>query len=152
MRARLLVLLLTLAATSACSHPPPDAKPEGALRLWLEKMEESLDDPSATREAYALLGPAARANLEERARRANQAFGQHKEPYEMLAAGWFGLAFRPKSMRSSIVGDQATVEVEGADPATEHASVRCVHEPGGWRVEPELPPLGAVPLRGDGGN
>jgi hypothetical protein len=84
----------------------------------------------------------------------------------MLAAGRFGLAFRPKSMHVAAVGDRATVEVLGADPATERASVTCVYERrqapdeqrspdstdpaagaadpdrrdlGGWRVEPELP-------------
>ena len=41
---------------------PPDATPEGAVRTWLERMEESEDDPSAGREAYALLGPTARAD------------------------------------------------------------------------------------------
>jgi hypothetical protein len=29
--------------------------------------------------------------------------------------------------------------VLGADPATERASVVCVHEAGGWRIEPGLP-------------
>ena len=130
-----------------CSHPAPDATPDGALRTWLERMEESEDDPAAGREAYALLGPQARANLEERARRASQAQGRRAEPYEMLAGGRFGLKFRPKSMHASGVGDQATVEVIGAEPAMEHATVRCARETAGWRVEPELPEIAILPKR-----
>ncbi len=142
--------VLAAALALGCSHPAPDATPEGALRTWLEKMEESLDDPTTTRDAYELLGPAARANLEERARRASQVRGRRAEPYEMLAAGRFGLRFRPKSMQASVVGDQATVEVIGADPASERATVRCVREPAGWRVEPEMPAVGPLPTRGGG--
>ncbi len=147
-RAGALALVLVAAA---CSHPAPDATPEGALRTWLERMEASEDDSSASREAYQLLGPAARANLEERARRASQAQGRRAEPYDMLATGRFGLKFRPKSMHATIVGEQATVDVIGADPSTEHATVRCVREPAGWRVEPDLPDVAALPKRGDGG-
>jgi hypothetical protein len=142
---------LALALCAACSHPEPDATPEGALKLWLEQMEDSQDDTSVARQAYALLGPAARANLEARARRASQAQGRRTEAIDMLAAGRFGLRFRPKSMRSTVVGDQATVEVLGADPASEHAIVKCVREGGGWRVEPELPEAPLAPKRGSGG-
>jgi hypothetical protein len=149
----------------ACSHPPPDATPEGAVRAFLDDMETAEDDPHVMHRVYDRLGPAARANLEERARRTGQLQGRQVQGWEMLAAGRFGLAFRPKSMRASIVGDRATVEVLGADPASEHASVDCVyerrekvaprssddpdpagaaadpdrHETGGWRVEPKLP-------------
>lgn len=138
-------------AIAACSHPEPDATPEGALKLWLEQMEESQDDTSVARDAYKLLGPAARSNLEARARRASQAQGRRAEAVDMLAAGRFGLRFRPKSMHATVVGDQATVEVIGADPASERASVRCVREAGAWRVEPELPELPAASMRATGG-
>lgn len=132
---------LAVAALVACSHPPPDSTPVGALRLFLEDMEAADEDPRVMRHAYDLLGPAARANLEERARRATRAQGRQVAPWEMLAAGRFGLAFRPnpKTMREARVGDRATVEVLGADPAAEHASVVCVREAAGWRVEPQLP-------------
>jgi hypothetical protein len=137
---------------AGCSHSAPDATPDGAVRLWLDRMEMSSEDPRAIKDAYALLGPSARANLEERARRTGQLQGQRVEPYVMLADGRFGLRFRPKAMKASISGDQATVEVTGYDP-TDHASIRCVHEVnargvGGWRVEPELPePQPAAPRR-----
>jgi hypothetical protein len=131
--------LLLLAALAACSHPPADSTPAGAVKLFLEDMEAADEDPRIMRHAYDLLGPAARANLEERARRTARAQGRQVAPWEMLAAGRFGLAFRPKTMREGKVGDRATVEVLGADPAVEQASVVCVREAGGWRIEPQLP-------------
>src|ERR1019366_3216617 len=54
--------ILLQAVTAGCSHPPADATPEGALRLFLDDMDDS-DDPTAMRRAYELLGPSARANL-----------------------------------------------------------------------------------------
>jgi hypothetical protein len=151
MRRSLSIVALAVVLTlSACSRSAADATPDGAVRLWLEKMEATADDPRAIKEAYALLGPAARANLEERAKRTSQAQGRRVEPHEMLAEGRFGLKFRPKTMKASVVGDRATVEVLGNEPNTEHASVRCVHEEKGWRVEPELPEVVTLPKR-DGG-
>jgi hypothetical protein len=132
-------LLAIPAFGAGCNHPPADATPDGALRTFLDDMETASDDPRVMREAYDLLGPATRGNLQERARRTSQLQGRQVSAWEMLAAGRFGLAFRPKSMRSTVVGDRATVEVLGADPATEHASVVCVHEQAGWRIEPGLP-------------
>ncbi len=132
------VLLLALVGCG-CSHAPPDSTPDGAVKLFLDEMEQASDDPRLMHAAFALLGPAARANLEERARRASRLQGRQAQPWEMLAAGRFGLAFRPKAYRAAVVGDRASVEVFGAAPQSEHASVLCVHEAGGWRVEPALP-------------
>jgi hypothetical protein len=135
-----LALAAPLLAASACSHPPPDGTPDGAVRLFLDDMEAASDDPRVMKRAYDLLGPAARANLEERAHHASQLQGRQVAPWDMLAAGRFGLAFRPKTMRYTIVGDRATVEVAGADAAQgERASAVCVREAGGWRIEPGLP-------------
>jgi hypothetical protein len=135
---RTVIGLVTLVLFVGCSHPPPDSTPEGVLRLFLDEMEQASDDPHLMRSAYDLLGPAARANLEARARHAAQLQGRQVQPWEMLATGRFGLAFRPKAMRPSVVGDRATVLVLGTDP-NEQASVVCVREAGGWRVEPGLP-------------
>lgn len=132
-------LAFAFALMAGCSHPPPDATPEGALKLFLEDMDESSDDPRLVRRAYALLGPAARANLEERAKRTSRLSGRQVSPWDMLAAGRFGMSFPYKTMRTSVVGERASIEVFGADPATEHASVACVHEADGWRVEPGFP-------------
>jgi hypothetical protein len=120
------------------------------VRAWLEHMEDSQDDPKEAREAYRLMGPAARANLIERAQRASQMQGRRTEPYELFAAGFFGLKFRPHSMKSTVMGDRATVDVTG-DRGAEHAAVVCVREGSAWRVEPDLPPLAPLSMRGDGG-
>lgn len=145
-----LALALGLGSSLGCSRPPPDATPEGAVRLFVEKMETSGEDPRATREAYGLLGPHARANLKERADRASRGQGRRYEPYEMLAEGRFGLKFRPKTMTARVDGDEAFVEVRG-DGAEERATVRCTREGAAWRVEPELPDVIAPARRGDGG-
>jgi hypothetical protein len=134
-----LFVALGLGLLVACSRPPPDATPDGAVRLFLDEMEAAESDARETRHAYDLLGPAARANLEERARRTSRLQGRQVQPWDMLAAGRFGVAFRPKTMRSKVVGDRAAVEVLGADPQNELATVVCVREAGGWRIEPELP-------------
>lgn len=136
-------LVLALSATflgiSGCSRPPPDATPDHAVRLFLDDMDSAGDDPASMRRAYALLGPSARANLSERARRTSELLGRHIEPSEMLAAGFFGVAFRPMSMRSTVVGDRATIDVFGEDPHSEHATVACVREGLTWRIEPSFP-------------
>lgn len=153
-RAPTLVLALALAlGTAACSRPAPDASPEGAVRLWLDRMEQSADDRKAAREAFALLGPSARANLEERALRASRVHGRQVEPYEMLAEGRFGLRFRPQTMTSTVKGDEAVVEVLGSSAESEHATVRCRFDPEGkgWRVEPGLPEPPPLQHREDGG-
>jgi hypothetical protein len=133
----------------ACSRSAPDSSPEGALRLFIEKMESTADDPTAMKEAYALLGPHARANLKERAERASRGQGKRFEPHDMLAEARFGLRFRTRSMATRIEGDEATVEVMGESP-DERATVKCVRENGGWRVELDLPDVNN-PERRDGG-
>lgn len=145
---RLLVLLCLLLA--ACSRKAPDATPEGALREWLDHMEASVDDPREAHPAYALLGPQARKNLEDRAERASRVQGRRVDPEDMLATGRFGLRFRPQSMKATITGDDASVEVVGDDP-TERAVVLCHKEGDVWRVEPVLPALLDLPRRPDGG-
>jgi hypothetical protein len=141
--------LLALFATG-CSRSAPDATPDGAVRVWLDRMEESDDDPRAIRDAYGLLGPAAHANLEERAARASRLEGHRVEPWEMLAEGRFGLKFRPKAMVAKIEGETASVFVTGDEPLTEHALVHCARASGtsvAWRVEPDLPPVPPLPQR-----
>jgi hypothetical protein len=133
------LLVLLVALVGGCSHAPPDATPDGALKLFLEDLEQASTDPRQMRHAYELLGPAARANLAERARRTITRLGRQVQPWDMMAAGRFGLTFSPKVMRVAKVGDRATVEVFGADATNQHASVVCVHEAGGWRVEPGFP-------------
>ncbi len=150
MRLLLVVFGLVLAA-AACTRTLPDATPEGAVRLFLEKMESASDDPRAMREAYQLLGPRAQKNLKERAERASKGQGKRYDPYEMLAEGRFGLKFRPRTMSTRIEGDEAFVDVKG-EAAEEHATVKCAKEGTAWRVELELPDVVAPAKRpGDGG-
>ncbi len=142
------------AMVAACTRAAPDTTCEGVVRTWLERMEASTEDGRAAREAYVLLGPTARANLEQRAERASRVQGRRVEPYEMLAEGRFGLKFRPKTMTTRVVDDRATVEVLGGEPLSEHATVHCARDPRdttAWRVEPVLPDVQALPRRGDGG-
>jgi len=137
-------------ASAGCTRAAPDATPEGAVRLFVEKMESGAEDPRAMREAYQLLGPHARSNLKERADRASKGQGRRYEPHEMLAEGRFGLKFRPKTMSAKIDGDEAFVDVRGEGPE-EHATVHCVREGPAWHVEPELPDVLAPQRRADGG-
>lgn len=132
-----------------CTRSAPDATPEGAVRLWIEKMETAAEDSHAMRDAYQLLGPHARANLKERAERASRGQGRRWEPHEMLAEGRFGLRFRPKSYAAQISGDEATVEIRGEGDG-ERTTVKCTREGNAWRVEPELPNV-LAPTRRDGG-
>ena len=136
-RALVTAVALAVSVLAGCSRPPPDSTPDGAVRLFLDDIEGASSDPRLMRDAYDLLGPAARANLAERARRATFLPGQTVQPYEMLVG--FGLAFRPKAMRPAIVGSRATVEVYGADPQNERASIICVKQGPVWRIEPALP-------------
>ena len=135
--------MLAAVVLSACTHAPPDATPEGAVREWLGHMAASIDDSRETKAAYELMGPASRANLEERASRASQVEGRRVEPHEMLAHGHFGLRFRPRKVHATIDTEGAAVEITGADPQ-ERAQLRCVRGVAGsgasvWRVEPDLP-------------
>jgi hypothetical protein len=125
---------------AGCSRPPPDSTPDSAVRLFLDAMDLAGDDPKAIRRAYDLLGPGARANLAERARRTSALQGRQVEPWEMLADGLFGMSFRARVMRPNVVGNRATVEVTGEGPQ-EHASVICVREGSAWHVEPGFPEI-----------
>jgi hypothetical protein len=148
-RARfVLALAAIVAVTPACSHAPPDATPESALRSWLDHMDAQTTDPREAKAAYALLGPTTRQNLDRRAERASQIEGHHVEPYEVLAEGRFALRFRPKRFTTTLEGQAAVVEVTGAAP-TDTARMRCVKEGKGWRVELTLPELPEAPKRSE---
>jgi hypothetical protein len=134
-----LFVALVIASAGGCSRPPPDSTPDGAVRVFLDDMDSAGDDPAVVRRAYQRLGPVARANLVERARRTSELQGRHFEPWDMVAAGLFGVAFRPKAMHATVVGDRASVDVFGEDPHTEHAAVACVREGQSWRIEPGFP-------------
>lgn len=138
------IATLALGLLGACSHGPPDATPEGAVREFIERMERVDGDPERARAAYELLSASTRENLIERARRASNATGRPMKPEEMLAPSRFVLLFRPHQMQAHITGDRALVSVMGMDPAVDRAQVPLVREEGRWRVElalPQLPPV-----------
>ncbi len=144
-----LVLASFATAGTACSRPAPESTPEGVVRLWLDRMEASSEDARAAHEAYALLGPKARASLEERADLASKMQGRRVDPEKMLAQGRFGLKFRPKTMTAQVNGDDAVVAVSGTNQLVEHTTVHCVRESGQWKIEPELPAVAPLRRRND---
>lgn len=152
---RLILVLVAciLVLLASCSRAPPDATPEGAVHLFLDRMEAAASGAVPMTDVYALLGPATRKNLEDRASRAGKIQGRRIEPSDMLAAGRYALKFRPKSMTSRVAGDTAVVTVVGYE-ASETAEVTLVRENGAYKVELDLPlvtPLRQREERGDGG-
>jgi hypothetical protein len=137
-----------LVSSIACGRSQPDATPEGAVRIWLEKMEDSAEDPRASKEAFELLSGTTRKNLEARALRDGPRHGRRIAPEEMLATGRFGLRFRPKHFSAQLSGDRAVVLVRG-DESSEQASIPCVREltkekedkRPAWRLDLELSEL-----------
>ncbi len=142
--------LLTLAIVS-CSRKPPDATPEGALREWLERMDEQVTDPHAE-SPYDLLSKSTHDKLQKRADRVSRIEGHRVEPREILAEGRFALRFQPRKFVTTIGANQdsATVDVSGDDPDV-HAIVHCVKEgtksDPRWRVDLALPELADLPHR-----
>ncbi len=144
-------IAVSMVLASGCSRRPADASPEGVVREWIERMQGVHGSPQAAKDAYELLSRQAKANLDQRARRASAATGRKMEPEQMIAPSRFSLRFVPRQTRARIAGDRAIVEATGADPATEQASVPCVREDGVWRVDLVLPPLAPVERRADAG-
>jgi hypothetical protein len=140
---RLSPLVLLTACAISCSRPPPDATPEGALRAWIELIDEPGSDPRA---AYALLSKTTHAQLEKRAERTSRIEGHHVEPYDVIAHDRFALKFQPKHYATSIEGDTATIQVRGGEP-DDSATMHCVKEGKVWRVSLELPELLELPHR-----
>lgn len=123
---------LLLALLAGCAEEAPDATPEGALRAFIEAMEESRYDDSQRAEAYALLDEGSREELEGRVARAEALGRAGLEPWEMLATGRFRLSFEARSMSAEVVDGSGVVVVRG--PRGERAEVSVVREEAGWRV------------------
>ncbi|HQP34650.1 MAG TPA: hypothetical protein PLI95_05715 [Polyangiaceae bacterium] len=144
--------LLSIALLSvACSRRRPDSTPEGVVREWIERMQRVHGEPEAARAAFELLSQEAKANLEERARRASAATGRKMAPEQMIAPSRFSVRFPPRQLTARIAGDRAIVEAVGADPEVEHAAIPCVRESGAWRIDLTLPPLSPIERRPDAG-
>ena len=135
---------LALFALAGCSDEPTDDTPTGAVRLFLQAMQRSADDPSALEDAYRLLARPARRALAERAHAAGALGGREFAASEMLVRGRFRQRFTPRpggrGLTESIDGDRATVTVIAED-GDRRAEIPLVREDGGWRIVLELPPV-----------
>jgi hypothetical protein len=145
MRGTILPLLLA-ASLTACGRRAPTASPEGAVRELVERMRRMHGDPAEARAAYEILSRRAQQNLGARAERYSRASGKAITPEAMIAPSRFVLRFEPQRYTSRIGGTLATVNVVGLGPG-DRASVPCVFEEGGWRVDLGLPPLPPVQMR-----
>jgi hypothetical protein len=140
---RPLLLGAAYLALSACARQASDETPERAVQEFIDRMQRVHGDVLKSRAAFELLAAPARANLEERARRASAAVGRNVAPEEMLAPSRFYLSFQPRSWSTERGSDWAVVTAEGDSP-DERKQIRCVREQGHWKVIidlPELPPL-----------
>lgn len=136
------VALATCVVGFACDTREEDS-PERAVQKFIDRMQRVHGDPEKSRAALELLAADARANLEERAKRASAAVGQVVKPEEMLAPSRFYLAFTPRIWSARRGSGWAIVTVEGESPR-ERREIRCVLEDGRWKIVldlPELPPV-----------
>lgn len=135
-------LLLAAVLGYACTEPPTDETPKGAVTLFLSAMNRTERDPEARREAYALLSESSREALQERARRANSLGAREFQPWEMIVPGRFRTVVAPApgaaGMRERIEGSRATVTVVNA-AGTRRVPVPLVREHGRWRLALEVP-------------
>ncbi|MAT26552.1 MAG: hypothetical protein CMN29_16595 [Sandaracinus sp.] len=129
-------VLLALAALAGCAEPPPDATPEGAIRAFVAAMERSEYDGDARADAFALLDPASRQELERRARRASNLARRELAPWEMIAPGTFRLRVPLRELEARVEDGAGVVVVRGAGREVEVPVVSEPLEDGGerWRV------------------
>jgi hypothetical protein len=146
MRAGLLSPLLLAAALAGCGRRAPNVTPDGAVRELVERMRRVNGDPAEAKAAYVLLSKRAQQNLVERAKRYSAARGKAIAPEAMIVPSRFLLRFEPQRYTAQAAGTTARVDVVGL-LAGERASVPCVFEDGGWRVDLALPPLPPVQMR-----
>jgi hypothetical protein len=145
-----LLAALSFSTLQACARQAADDTPERAVQEFIERMQRVHGDPSKSKAAFELLAAPARANLEERARRASATSGRNVAPEEMLAPSRFYLSFQPRSWSTERGADWAVVTAEG-DSANERKQIRCVLEQGRWKVVLELPELPPLERRGSTG-
>ncbi|MFT3770092.1 MAG: hypothetical protein QM820_32080 [Minicystis sp.] len=138
--------LLVAAAVTGCGRRVPNTTPDGAVRELVERMRHVQGDPAEAKAAYELLSKRAQQNLVERAKRYSAASGKAIAPEAMLVPSRFLLRFEPQRYTAQVAGTMARVEVVGL-LAGDRASIPCVFEEGGWRVDMGLPPLPPVQMR-----
>jgi len=121
-----------------CARQASDETPERIVQDFIELMQRVHGDASKSKAAFELLAAPARANLEERAKRASAASGRSVTPEEMLAPSRFYLSFQPRTWTSERGPDWAIVTAEGDSP-NQRKQIRCVREQGRWKVVVDLP-------------
>jgi hypothetical protein len=116
------------------------------VRELVERLRRVHGDLAEARAAYDLLSRRAQQNLVERAKRYGAASGKAIAPEAMIAPSRFLLRFEPQRYTAHVTGATARVDVVGLRPG-DRASVACVFEDGGWRIDLALPPLPPVQMR-----
>lgn len=129
-----------------CRRGNAGTTPEGAVREMIERLRRADGDPAEAKAAYELLSEAGKANLKARAERYSAASGKTISPEAMIAPASFLLRFEPQRFKAEIAGPHARVEVLGLLPE-ERASVFCVFDGEGWKVELPLPPPPQIQTR-----
>ena len=129
-----------------CTRQTSDDTPERAVQEFVDRMQRVHGDATKSKAAYELLAAPARANLEERARRASATSGRTVTPEEMLAPSRFFLSFQPRSWNTERGPDWAVVTAEG-ESASQRKQIRCVQEQGHWKIMIDLPELPALERR-----
>lgn len=139
---------LLLSFVVACSGPPTEETPSGALRLFFESMAEAQratgpERIEALEQAFELLDEESRDRLTARARTATALGGRELAPSEMLAAYPNRSETAPMhsaDFRESIAedGESATVTVR-FEP--NDIDVPMVREDRSWRVVLGVPEL-----------
>jgi uncharacterized protein YbjT (DUF2867 family) len=140
------MVILLAAALAGCGRRAPTASPDGAVRELVERMRRIQGDPAEAKGAYELLSKRAQQNLVERAKRYSAASGKQIAPEAMIAPSRFLLRFEPQRYAAQIAGASARVEIVGL-LAGDRATVPCVLEETGWKVDLALPPLPPVQMR-----
>jgi len=148
-KANVWALCLVLTGTS-CKNKSYDDTPEGVAREFLERMDRMQGDPGDARKTFDLLSQSSQTNLSARARRASAAMGRRLGPESMLVPSHFYPRFQPRQWVVKGGKPRATVEITGVEPATERASITCVLEDSGWRIDLEFPQLPAMEKRKEG--
>lgn len=137
---RLALLAVTLLVASACRQKPINATPEGAVREVVVQLRLVGREETAAKRAFDLLSKRAQENLVERAERYGAGSGKHIAPEAMLAPFSLVERFEGREFSSETVGMHAIVRVRGL-LAEETATIPCVYEDGGWKVDVALPLL-----------
>jgi hypothetical protein len=136
-------IAVVLLSILGCQGKAINETPEGAVREIVVQMRLMGRDEGAAKRAFDLLSRNAQQNLSERAERYGAGSGKHIAPEAMLAPFSLVEHFEGREFSSETVGIHALVHVRGL-LAEESATIPCIFEEGGWRVDIALPPLPVV--------